>query len=139
VSTAERAFWTTPRVSRHEAEERTVAWIRSRDWKAPPPPATSPTPTPGHALGRLHQIHLLYGLLFLALGSSAFFHPQRLAAAMGVPVAPLPSPDAMIAQTVGLIVFVLGSYRYKNQPSPAWDGSCSRSPALLMDWLVSAA
>eukprot|EP00730_Choanoeca_flexa_P014430 TRINITY_DN6310_c0_g1_i1.p1 TRINITY_DN6310_c0_g1~~TRINITY_DN6310_c0_g1_i1.p1 ORF type:complete len:592 (+),score=140.78 TRINITY_DN6310_c0_g1_i1:114-1889(+) len=99
---AKAAFWKTPLVDRQTANEATVAWIESQSW--------SLKETRSPALQQLHAVHLMYGLAFCCLGAFGFFYPDVWSRSMGVACGSLPSPDAVIAQTAGLIIFVLGSY-----------------------------
>eukprot|EP00045_Choanoeca_perplexa_P013349 m.151120 g.151120 ORF g.151120 m.151120 type:complete len:612 (-) comp16330_c0_seq2:34-1869(-) len=102
ASKARSVFWTTPLIDRESATAVTVAWVESESWSLPE--------TRSPALQQLHTIHLLYGCVFLCLGAFGFAYPHVWSESMGVACDPLPSPDAVIAQTAGLIIFVLGSY-----------------------------
>ena len=83
---------------------------------------------------------MLYGLAFLCLGGYGFALPHAWSQSMGVACAPLPSPDAVVAQTAGLIIFVLGSYRLVEIAGgcqgPAYTGLLCSVVASLWRWPV---
>ena len=81
----------------------------------------------------MYRVHTVYGWLMVLLGLSAFVFPPTVANIMGLPCASLPSLDAVIVQTAGLIFFVLGSYR---SAGAAW-ARCATSAALASRALIA--
>eukprot|EP00048_Salpingoeca_helianthica_P024003 m.29020 g.29020 ORF g.29020 m.29020 type:complete len:613 (-) comp9127_c0_seq1:24-1862(-) len=81
-----------------------AARMRTAEWVLTLP---LPTPTPFRLV---HLLHLIYGLLLAGAGLYQFLFPVAINRLLHMSTAPFPSSVAVLSQTFGLIIGVLGLY-----------------------------
>lgn len=93
-----RAAFYHPVVQMQEARMRTVHWVLTLQLDRKEP------------LRWVHVLHLVYGVGLLVLGCLQFLFPSHASDMLGLDSTPFPAPTAVLSQTAGLIVAVLGVY-----------------------------
>eukprot|EP01147_Barroeca_monosierra_P002464 gene2464-5398_t len=122
-SRAKDIFWKTENVPRTVAVEQTISWAKTLREKPFFPEAASKityevdrcipcvlvlvSHNSPLQLEYLHAFHMLYGLLLAVVGVFGFFYPRCYSEYFGIRAYDIPSSGALIAQTSGLIIFIL--------------------------------